>query len=156
MRRTIDVTISEQGRDLGKTFRITEMDAARAEEWAFRALVVLTRAGVDVPPDSGMAGIAIAGLQGLGKLPFEDAKGLLDEMFTCIVRVPDPKKHIANTRLLVPDDTEEVATRLRLRAEVFALHTGFSLADVLSKRSVKIKTSAPSKPGRMSRHRSRR
>lgn len=154
-RRITDVTISDAGRDKGKVFRITEMDAATAEEWAMRALVILTRAGVDVPADSGMAGIAIAGLQGLGHLKFEDAKALLDEMFTCIVRVPDPVKHINNTRLLVPDDTEEVGTRIRLRAEVFALHTGFSLADVLSRRAIKT-TPANSSGGRTSRPKSRR
>lgn len=152
-RRILDVTISDKGRDIGKVFRVTEMDAAAAEEWAMRALVVLTRAGVDVPANSGMAGIAIAGLQGLGHVKFEEAKVLLDEMFTCIVRVPNPK-NVNVTRPLVPDDTEEVATRIRLRAEVFALHTGFSLADVLSKKKVQT-TSAGSTPGKTSRHRSR-
>jgi hypothetical protein len=153
-RRINDVTISDPGRDHGKVFRITEMDAATAEEWAMRALVVLTRAGVDVPTGAGMAGIAIAGLQGLGHVKFEEAKVLLDEMFSCIVRVPNIK-NINVTRPLVPDDTEEVATRIRLRAEVFALHTGFSLADVLSKKQTSKKAPASSH-GKTSRHRSPR
>lgn len=156
MRRTTDVTITEDDRDKGKCFRITEMDADRAEDWAMRAVFVLTKAGVDIPADSGMAGIAAAGLRSLGYLNFADAKVLLDEMFECIVCVPDPKGHINNTRPLVKTDTEEVKTRLRLRAEVFALHTGFSLADVLSKGSKSHGSSAPSSNGRTSPRKSRR
>lgn len=155
MRRTIDVTISEKNRDEGKVFRITEKSAAEAEDWAMRALVLLTKAGVDIPANSGMAGIAAGALNHLGQLPFDDAKMLLDQMFTCIERVPDPSKPMM-VRALVDTDTEEVMTRIRLRGEVLALHTGFSLADVLSKGSKSQTTSAPSQPGRTSRRKSRR
>jgi hypothetical protein len=149
-RRINDVTITDAGRDVGKIFRITEMSATAAEEWAMKALVVLTKAGVDIPANSGMAGIAVAGLQSLGQLNFTDAKVLLDEMFTCIVRVPNIKNQMV-VRPLVEDDTEEVSTRLRLRAEVFALHTGFSLADVLSKPNKKTPAPRHFSNGRTSR-----
>lgn len=133
MRRTIDITIPpDGGRDKGKTFRITEMDADRAEEWAMRTIMALTKAGVDIPDGTtGMAGIATVAFKAMGVLNFAEVKVLLDEMFQCIICVPDPK-HLDRTRALVVDDTEEVQTRLRLRAEVFNLHTGFSVAGALS------------------------
>lgn len=134
-RKTMEVTITAAGRDKGKLFFLTEMPASQAEEWAMRALMALTKAGVEVPdPSSGMAGIAVAGLQSLGGLSFPEVKDLLKEMFACIKLVPDPKVKSV-MRDLVEDDIEEVQTRLMLRLEVFALHTGFSVAELLSKRT---------------------
>lgn len=134
-RKEIDITISDDNRDKGKVFHIKEMPASQAEEWAFRALLILTQAGVEVPEAAtGMAGIAVAGLRSFGGLPFPEVKLLMDEMFTCITRVPNSKQPTI-IRPLVEDDTEEVMTRLRLRAEVFTLHTGFSMAELLSKAS---------------------
>jgi len=125
-RRTKDVTIKAEGRDQGKMFRITEMAAERGEEWAMRAIMALTKAGVELPEGTaGMEGIATAGLTELGKLQFTEVKLLMDEMFACIERIPDPK-NLSVVRPLVSDDTEEVRTRLTLRAEVWTLHTGFS------------------------------
>lgn len=137
MRRTIDITIPpDGGRDKGKVFRITEMPAAAAEEWAMRTIMALTKAGVDIPEGtSGMAGIAAVAFKAMGVLNFAEVKVLLDEMFSCIACVPDPK-HVQLTRALVEDDTEEVQTRLRLRAEVFKLHTGFSVPGALSTGSI--------------------
>lgn len=156
-RRTADVTIKTDGRDKGKMFRITEMPASQAEEWALRAIMALTKAGADIPPSSGMAGIAAAGFQALGTLNFAEVKPLLDEMFACIERVPNPKD-LSLTRGLVETDTEEVGTRLQLRKEVFTLHTGFSLAGLPSTTST---SGTPAKPPRsqqprMSRRPSRR
>lgn len=132
MRHTIDVTISEEGRDKGKTFRITEMPAWRGEEWGMRVLLALTKAGADVPdPAMGMAGIKMAGLQAMSGLSFTELKPLLDEMMECVVVVPN-KNDLSVTRQLIEDDTEEVTTRLRLRAEVFNLHTDFLKAGFLS------------------------
>lgn len=155
MRRTIDVTIRDEGRDQGKVFRITEMPAAQAEEWAMRAIMALTKAGVDIPSGAtGMAGIATAGLQALGTLNFGEVKPLLDEMFACIERIPNPKETNV-IRKLVDTDTEEVSTRLKLRAEVWTLHTGFSFAGPKSKDSTSATTAGPSSALRMSRRHSR-
>lgn len=132
MRKTVDVTISDEGRDQGKTFRITEMPAYQGEEWGIRVLLALTRAGADVPdPKMGLAGVKMAGLQAMAGLSFSDLKPLLDEMMECVVAVPN-KGDSSVTRKLVDDDTEEVTTRLRLRAEVFNLHTDFLKAGLLS------------------------
>lgn len=156
MRRTIDITLTN-GRDQGKVFRITEMPASQAEEWALKAIMALTKAGVDLPAGTtGMAGIASAGFQALGVLNFSEVKPLLDEMFSCVQALPS--KDTSIVRPLVESDTEEVESRLRLRAEVFTLHTGFSIAGAKSKDST---SATPQKPSRsvrrgMSRQQRRR
>jgi hypothetical protein len=126
-RKTEMVVIDAEGRDKGKTFIIREMPATQAEKWAMRAFLALAKSGVDVPEDvaaSGLAGIAALGLRALSGLTFADAEPLMDEMFSCIQIMPDPTRPNV-TRHLIEDDIEEVATRLRLRKEVLALHTGF-------------------------------
>lgn len=125
------------GRDVGKQFYIKEMPATQAEKWALRALLGLAKAGVDIPEGieyAGMAGVYVVGIRALGGIAYADAEQLMEEMFACIQRVPDPTKPKL-LRALVEDDIEEVATRLRLRSEVFELHTGFSVADALSRQT---------------------
>ncbi|HEX7687348.1 MAG TPA: hypothetical protein VF453_06565 [Burkholderiaceae bacterium] len=128
-RREAFVTIDAEGRDKGKVFKLTEMPAAQAERWAIRAFLALANAGVDLPEDvatSGMAGIAVVGIRALGKLKWADAEPLLDEMMLCVSACPQPDNRTVVTGLF-PDSIEEISTRLRLRKEVFLLHTGFSL-----------------------------
>lgn len=126
-RKIANYTVQDEGRDKGKLFVITEMSAARAESWAMRVLMALIGANVDVPEsfqELGMAGLAELGLKSLGKLKWEVAEPLIAEMFECIQIIPDPSKaHVV--RALVESDTEEVVTRLKLRTEVFNLHTDF-------------------------------
>lgn len=123
-RSTIDWTATAR-RDAGKKFRLTEMPSWQAEKWALRAFMALARSGVEVPDDVqalGLAGIAQLGFKALAGASFEEAEPLLDEMMTC-VRVISSAGH---ERDLLPDEIEEVATRLQLRAEIFKLHTDFS------------------------------
>lgn len=129
MRKVVDVTISDEGRDKGKTFRITEMPADKAEKWAIRALMALAKNNAQLPDDvvgAGMAGLAFVGVQALSTLKFEEVEPLLDEMFQCLQMVPDPSGHPDIVRALVANDIEEVMTRVKLRSEVLTLHTGFS------------------------------
>lgn len=133
-RKQKDVTIALEGRDAGKTFRITEMPAVQAEKWAARALLAMSRSGVDIPEEAMSAGAATllaAGLRSFTSMAFEDAEQLLDEMFGCIQFVPDPARKDV-TRALIDDDIDEVATRLFLRGEVIEIHTGFSVTATLS------------------------
>jgi hypothetical protein len=123
MRKTATVTIDEDGRDKGKSFRLTEMSAMKTEKWATRALLALANGGVDIPDGlerSGLAGLAVVGIQLLGKLDYDVAAPLLDEMMSCVEIKTD-----ARIRSLTPDDIEEVSTLLFLRAEVFKLHASF-------------------------------
>jgi hypothetical protein len=141
MRKTKLVTIEAEGRDHGKTFLITEMSALAAEKWGSRAMLALVHSGLDIPEYDraarvGMAGVATMGLKVLGRVGFAEAEPLLDEMMLCIRRVED--RRLPDGRPLVNnggegDDIEEVSTRLYLRAEVFELHTGFTVAAMISR-----------------------
>lgn len=135
-RRTKTVTIegtpalrpADEGynRDTGKVFVIREMAAAQAEAWAIRCLLVLTKNGAQVPDaKTGMAGMAQAGLAALSSLTFEEAKPLLEEMFTCVMYQHNPKHPLQEIDEGDASQIEEVSTRLELRKAVLALHTGF-------------------------------
>ena len=123
-RKQCNVTISDQGRDFGKVFVITELGAYAAEEWAGRALFAMINSGANIPDNiasAGMAGVASLGIKALGNVPFDAAKPLLDEMLKCIQIQPSPNV----VRALIADDIEEVKTLLTLRKEVFNLHLSF-------------------------------
>ena len=126
-RRESRVTIDAKGRDNGKIFVLTEMSADKAERWATRLLFALINNGAEFPDniqEMGMAGIAAIGIKSLGKLPYEQAEPLLDEMFECVRIQPNPKDPNL-VRLLIADDIEEVTTRILLRKELFKLHIDF-------------------------------
>lgn len=123
MRNIVDVTITADGRDVGKTFRITELSASAAEDWAIRALMAIARGGVEIPdgiPQS-LAGIAILGFKALAGMDPTIAKPLLDEMMSCVQVLTSS----GVARRPMEEDIEEVATRMQLRKEVFEVHTGF-------------------------------
>ena len=126
MRKVIDYTVADQGRDSGKVFQITEMSAAQAERWALRAFQALARGGVDLGDmmNGGMQALASAGLKAFAFLPFHEAEPLLAEMIECVRYKPD-HAHPNVVRTLIDDDIEEISTRLTLRAEVLKLHTDF-------------------------------
>jgi hypothetical protein len=128
MARKESIFIAESGRDKGKQYLITEMPATQAESWAFRTLLAVGNAGIEIPEElasQGMAGLLAVGYMNLLKIPFESAKPLLDEMMSCVQYVPS-----ANIkRPLIEDDIEEVATRLQLRKEVWNLHMDFFLTE---------------------------
>jgi hypothetical protein len=134
-RKTQTVVIEAEGRDKGKMFILTEMPPNQAEKWAFRALLALAKSGVEVPDDiasAGLAGIAALGIKAFSGISFEDAEPLLDEMFAMVAMVPDPARPVIRRGYggvgpLIEDDIEEIKTRLRLRKELFALHTNFSI-----------------------------
>lgn len=122
-------------RDNGKTFLITEMSAVKAEKWAQRALLAITAAGVDIPPEviaMGAGAVMAAGFRALMTMSFADAEPLLDEMLECVTFVPDRKRPDV-VRPFDAEDIEEVTTLLTLRSEVIEVHTGFSIAAALSK-----------------------
>jgi len=126
-RKVVNFTADDEGRDKGKTFVITEMSASQCENWALRAILALTAGGVEVPEGFerlGMAGMAELGIRALAGLKFDLAKPLLDEMLGCVSIMPDASRpHVV--RPLIDEDIEEVMTRVRLRAEVWKLHTDF-------------------------------
>jgi hypothetical protein len=151
VRKVIEITITDAGRDFNKTFELTELAADVAEWWAIRALLALAKSGVDIGGDAngGMQQLAVLGIQSLGAIDPVIIKPLLDEMWSC-VRIKE--KHIV--RGLMDEDIEEVTTRLRLRAEVFSLHTGFLLPGTQSKSTLETPPDSPNTE--TFRHRSER
>ncbi len=126
-RATVNYTVKDEGRDSGKVFVLTEMPASRAESWATRALLALMANGIEVPEGfdrMGMAAMAEIGIRALSGLKWEVAEPLLQEMWECVQIMPDPgKPHVV--RRLIEEDIEEIMTRVKIRAEVWKLHTGF-------------------------------
>lgn len=130
MRKTLTYTVTDEGRDKGKQFILTEMPATQAERWGMRALMALIKSGVDLPEgvaSGGLQALAVFGFRAFGAMSFADAEPLLDEMMACVTYVPDPGRPQV-VRRLMDDDIEEVVTRLKLRAEIFKLHVNFSAA----------------------------
>ena len=133
MLKTETVTCQdEKSRDFGKVYLIKEMPASRVEKWAFRALAALAKANIFMPegvdPQAGIAGIATAGFNRLGDIPWADAEPLLDEMMTCVSWVPDPSRPMVVRHPAGDDAIEDLSTRLMLRKAIFQLHTNFSTA----------------------------
>jgi hypothetical protein len=134
-RKQVEVVINDPAsRDYNRRYVLTEMPASQGEKFAARCFLALAKSGAEIPADvrnAGMAGLAVVGFQMLAGLEFADAAALMDEMMGCVQYAYDPSNAGA-VRPLIEIDIEEVATRVRLRSEVFTLHTGFSLADVPS------------------------
>lgn len=132
-RKTITYRVSDEGRDKGKVFLITEMGARPAHRWASRALFAVMNAGVDIDDgvlDAGFAGIAAVGLGALGKVPFEKAEPLMDELLLCVEFVDPTKPDIR--RPLFENDLEEVKTIFLLQKEVFSMHVSPFMSGVKS------------------------
>jgi hypothetical protein len=145
MRKTVNYTVTTAGRDMGKTFLITEMSAAQSEEWAARALFTAMNSGVDVPDEllgAGLAGIAALGIKSLAKVDFDKVKPLFDQMMECVQIVPD-RSNPQFTRPLIDDDVEEVATRLALRKATLDLHLDFFRTAVPSKQAPDAANTSP-------------
>jgi hypothetical protein len=134
-RKELDVKIEEEGRDKGKVFHLVEMGALDAEDWAMRAAVTLTKFGFQVPDRfAGMAGIAAVGYAPIAaSVGVPEIRELMNEMLSCInIPIADPNNRgrIIEYRPMIREDVEEITTILKLRLEVFQLHTGFSIAEL--------------------------
>lgn len=147
MRKTANYTVTDEGRDNGKLYLITEKPARQAEEWAIRAILGLMAANVDIPEnamDLGMAGLAEIGLKKLALLSPAILLPLLDELMECVQIIPDPRKpHVV--RPLIESDIEEISTRVKLKWEVLKLHVDFSQAAAPFISKVREATAAVSK-----------
>lgn len=131
--KTQRITVTAEGRDKGKTFLLTEMPADQAEAWALRALLGLQRSGMEITDDAlagGAASLAALGLKALFNLPWDELQPLLEEMFTCVTYVHNPKHASQEITPGRNSQIEEVATRFMLRIAIFELHLGFSVPDV--------------------------
>lgn len=137
-RREQVYVVEAEGRDHGKRYFIREWTADRAEDWGVRALIAIARSGADIPDavgtNAGMMGVAMMGLRSMSNIDSKEVTGLLNELLECVQIMPnDQDDRVKRPLGTGQDDIEEVTTRLRLKSEVFALHTGFSLAEVKQK-----------------------
>lgn len=128
-RKQLKLTISDDGRDKGKVFVLTEMAARPGHAWATRALFAIMNAGVDIPENfmgAGWAAIAAVGLKALGAVNVDAAMPLMDELLQCVEIMPDPAKP-AVVRLPIDDDFEEIKTIFQLQKEALLLHVNFPM-----------------------------
>lgn len=145
-RHTKVVTITAPGRDKGKTFVVTEMSAWQGVRFSMRALLALSRGGIEVPPgmfEQGWIGLAammpyviVVGLRALHGAQWAEVEPLVNELAECIkFQPPGTGTNPEMQQALFPDPNsqfEEQATYFYLLREVAQLHLGFSLADALS------------------------
>lgn len=161
MLETKDVVITEDGRDKGKLFVITELPARQAERLGRRVLMAIGKSSVSFEPDEmqsgleGIAALASTGLRALAGVDPDQLEPLLDEMLGQVVFVPNPADRTVTVGFpLFFDQIEEVKTILVLRDEVVNLQLGFSPLAILSRwgelaklaisNSLDTQTSAPS------------
>lgn len=132
-RKSVRVTIDADGRDHGKRYLITEMDALRAERWFMRVLAYLARVGISMPAMVSLTGMAaLPGFNPTQMFAWVDDDSLMGEVMACIQAWPPnapQARHL--TWSVTGPDIEEPITLLRLKMEVFALHVGFSSAVAL-------------------------
>ncbi|UOO77925.1 hypothetical protein LVJ85_05545 [Neisseria sp. Dent CA1/247] len=122
--KTKTITI-ENGRDAGKQFIITEMPAAKIDNWAMRVLLALAGAGIDVAEaNQGMMGLARVAFAALGKIPHDVALPLLDELLDCVQIIPQGGRP-RPLDLVSLNDVEDFANLWMFRKEVFNLHIDF-------------------------------
>lgn len=135
------------GRDheKGKLFFLKEWPAGHSEKWIIRAGLALTRnSNVQIPMQwsgLGWQAIGVLFMNGIlaGGAQAAEITPIYDELLECVSLIRDEKARDKATGkpIITPivsdDDIEEVITRGWLRDEVFKLHSGFSVADALSK-----------------------
>lgn len=133
MRKEKTIVIDDRGRSL--TFKIREMSALRLESWIARAGILLAATGildetrVDVRNAGEIAaGVARAvgesGISALGRLDYDKARPLLDELLSCCSRV-DAGVEQPLTPDVLEGFIEDVRTLFTLRKEALALNFGF-------------------------------
>lgn len=126
-RKIESLTISDAGRDKGKTFVLTEMPAVPAERWATQALSLISKAGQKLPKgseDAGMAGLAVVPLNALPVLQaLQDPS--LDAWWECVKYQHAPKHPLQAIFQGEACQIEEIATVNLLRMKVLEMHIGF-------------------------------
>ena len=128
MRRSVPITITDEGRDQGKVFIVTEMPAIQGEQWASQLLSLILKSGVNIPDlpeaDSGMAGLASLGDAAAPLLAVLHDPSL-DAWWGCVKY--EHKPNLPPQAIMQGDacQIEEIRTIQTLRIEVLKLHTGF-------------------------------
>ena len=133
MRKEKTIIIDDRGKSL--TFKIREMSALQLESWIARAGILLAATGildetkVDVRNVGEIAEgvsrtLAHSGIAALGKLDYDKARPLLDELLACCSRV-DAGVEQPLTSDVLEGFIEDVRTLFTLRKEALALNFDF-------------------------------
>jgi len=121
MRKEIEITI-EQGRDAGKTFKITEMGSVQMDRWATKALCLFGRSNQDLRAIAKMGVLEI--IKAFSSVPYEEAQPLLDELLACASFKKDGV-YVAMKGSMIDGVVEDFTTLFRLRVEALKIHFGF-------------------------------
>jgi hypothetical protein len=128
-RKTVTLTIEEEGRDKGKIFVLTEMPATVGEKWAIQLLhLLVTQGGLQIDADAARGGMrALAGI-GSG-VALAMARALhdpsLEGWWDCVRYQHRPDIPLQPINQGITCQIEEIATITQLRMEVVKLHTDF-------------------------------
>ena len=122
MRKEKEITITE-GRDAGKTFKITEMPATQADRWATKALCLVGKSGcsiIDLFNKMSNGGI----LNVLGDLGYDGAEPLFEELLNCCSFKQDGV-YVQMKGSMIDSVIEDWTTIFRLRKEAYDLTMNF-------------------------------
>ena len=131
-RKTTRITITEDGRDKGKSFVLTELPADQAERWFIRALFAMAKSDADITPEviaGGAASFAAWGLPALLQADYNEVEPLLAEMWSCVQYSHAPNIPLQSISEGINSQIEEVSTRFALRLAVMQLHLGFFIPE---------------------------
>lgn len=120
-RKEKEITI-EEGRDAGKTFKITEMPAVQADRWISRALSLLGKSNSEISALILTNGQEF--LKEFAKIDYEETQPLLEELLSCASFIKDGVS-IPMKGNMVDSVVEDWTTLFRLKYEAFLLSVGF-------------------------------
>ena len=121
--------VTEDNRDKGKVFILTEMPGEQGELWAIQAAYLIEQAGMDVKPEEreGMAGLASLERRHGHSIGFLRAiqDPSLEAMWQYVQYEPAPS---LPPQPLIKGEAcqiEEISTRLQIRMAFMRMHLGF-------------------------------
>lgn len=136
MRKTETVTIDLTGRDNGRSYVLTEMDAWRTIKWAGRAVSALLQSGGTLPTaelmkaaEKGPETLSALGLRIFAYVPESVSLALMEELRACVTF--KPANSAMSTQPIMAGDQcqiEEPSTWAVLLQRLFVMHLGFLAA----------------------------
>lgn len=133
MRKTLEYTVNDSGRDNGKRFFIEEMSAFDAEAFATRLWIEVCKNDDTlnaVLGASSSCSVSELGIMVFTRLDYEQAKPFFDDLLACCKYYPD-KTNDTVKRSVISVDIEEISTLINLRMEAFKLTFDFFVQGLL-------------------------
>lgn len=124
------VTITDAGRDHGRTFLLTEMDSWSALILCSKIAHALSLSGINVPEVAkSPEGLAEGGIRLMTYIAPAVAEPILHELRECIgVFPPKAKPGALPQPLIAENQPHEIKTWFTLLTKLYYLHLGFSPA----------------------------